>query len=126
MTDGCRGRGVAARMLFGSGLLIAGATGAQGLPHEEPATALKPLQAQNIAVGALPGGGYFIREADGFYVAAMLADGGHWPLRVGATRPPGQTRMLATSGALDVPPDEMRVAREGDALIRGDDPHRID
>ncbi len=126
MTGGWRRREAAARMLFGSGLLIAGAAGAQGLPDEEPAAALKPLQAHGIAVGSLPGVVYFTREADGFHVVATLADAEHWPLRFAATLQPGQSLTLSTPGALDMPPAEMRIEREGDRLILGDGRHRID
>jgi hypothetical protein len=116
----------AARLLLGLGLLAAGAAGAQGLPDEEPAAELKPLQAHSIVVGSLPGVVYFTRETDGYRVVATLADAAHWPLRFVATLQPGQSVTLSTPGAVGMPPAEMRLEREGNRLILGDGRYRID
>jgi hypothetical protein len=126
MTGGSRELGFAARLILGLGLLAAGAAGAQGLPDEEPAAELKPLQVHSIAVGSLSGIVYFAREADGYRVVATLADAEHWPLRFVATLRPGQWATLSTPGAVGMPPAEMRLEREGDRLILGDGRHRID
>ena len=95
-------------------------TAALALAFVSPVQAegLKPIQGQDIDLGAVSGAAYYTVEQGSFRVIATLAqDEDAAPVRFEATLAPGQSVVLSTPRGVGIPPDAVEISRENDTML---------
>ena len=82
------------------------------------AEGLKPIQGQNIDLGAVSGVAYYTVERGSFRVIATLAqDEDATPVRFEATLAPGQSVVLSTPRGAGIPPNAVEISRHANQVL---------
>lgn len=82
---------------------------------------LLPMAAQVIALGSVSGVAYYTVQPDGYRVVATLAGGPEsTSIRYIATLVPGQSVLVSVPQAVNEPPLEVAITRNGDTVSVGD------
>lgn len=83
------------------------------------AASLLPQSGYSVHLGGIDGTVYYTAETEGFRVVATMAPNDASPMRFISTLTPGQRLIISIPQAVDRPPVEFEIRRDGEMIIVG-------
>jgi hypothetical protein len=84
------------------------------------AASLLPQSGYSVHLGGIDGTVYYTAETEGFRVVATMAPNDASPMRFISTLTRGQRLIISIPQAVDRPPVEFEIRRDGDMIVVGE------